>query len=232
MHLHEPKPNTSTAAVESALAEWIRSSEFSCLGAKAAERRGLVTEARVGALGDHRTVPELHRELEKFTTETLTESENFNTFVAVFDGPDGLTEERFEAAFWAQLSALHEFDRSRYSWARGVSSDPDSATFAFSVAGHPYFIVGLHPGSSRISRRFSKPAIAFNSHEQFDRLKENGVYEGLQRRIRQREVRLQGSINPNLAEFGEQSEVRQYSGRAVEEDWKCPFEHGSLGSDR
>ncbi|QXJ26466.1 YqcI/YcgG family protein [Actinomadura graeca] len=230
--MRQPKTHRSAGAAESAIAGWIRGSEFSCLGAKAAERRGLVTEVAVGGLGEQRTVPELHRGLEHFVTETLTESENFTTFVAVFDGPGGLTEDQFEAALWAQLSALREFDRSRYPWAQGVDSDPDSATFAFSVAGHPFFVVGLHPGASRVSRRFSKPAMAFNSHRQFHRLKESGLYDGLQRRIRQREMRLQGSVNPNLAEFGEQSEARQYSGRAVEEDWKCPFEHGSLGGDR
>jgi FPC/CPF motif-containing protein YcgG len=34
---------------------------------------------------------------------------------------------------------------------------------------------------------------------------------------------LQGTVNPMLAEFGEQSEARQYSGRDVGEIWKCPF---------
>ncbi|MEP6902345.1 MAG: YqcI/YcgG family protein, partial [Actinomycetota bacterium] len=29
--------------------------------------------------------------------------------------------------------------------------------------------------------------------------------------------------NPNLSDFGTQSEARQYSGRAVEHEWKCPF---------
>jgi len=34
---------------------------------------------------------------------------------------------------------------------------------------------------------------------------------------------VQGSLNPNLADFGERSEARQYSGREVEEHWRCPF---------
>ena len=34
---------------------------------------------------------------------------------------------------------------------------------------------------------------------------------------------LQGTINPNLADFGDASEARQYSGRAVEANWTCPF---------
>ena len=34
---------------------------------------------------------------------------------------------------------------------------------------------------------------------------------------------LSGSINPMLARHGESSEARQYSGRVVDEDWKCPL---------
>jgi hypothetical protein len=34
---------------------------------------------------------------------------------------------------------------------------------------------------------------------------------------------LQGSLNPELREFGTRSEARQYAGRATEEEWKCPF---------
>jgi FPC/CPF motif-containing protein YcgG len=29
-----------------------------------------------------------------------------------------------------------------------------------------------------------------------------------------------------LEDFGENSEARQYSGRKVGEEWKCPFLHG------
>jgi FPC/CPF motif-containing protein YcgG len=32
-----------------------------------------------------------------------------------------------------------------------------------------------------------------------------------------------GSINPMLANHGSISSARQYSGRAVETDWVCPF---------
>jgi hypothetical protein len=49
----------------------------------------------------------------------------------------------------------------------------------------------------------------------------------MQEAIRQRDIALQGSINPVLARFGEASEARQYSGRAVESNWKCPFHHHS-----
>ena len=67
------------------------------------------------------------------------------------------------------------------------------------------------------------PCLVFNFHEQFEQLKASGKYTVLQDAIRTRDIALQGSINPVLARFGETSEARQYSGRAVEADWQCPF---------
>ncbi|MNR56963.1 YqcI/YcgG family protein [compost metagenome] len=52
----------------------------------------------------------------------------------------------------------------------------------------------------------------------------------MQDAIRTRDIALQGSINPVLARFGEASEARQYSGRAVEADWQCPF-HSKAAKD-
>ncbi len=46
--------------------------------------------------------------------------------------------------------------------------------------------------------------------------------------IRARELRLDGTLNPNLAEFGYHSEARQYSGRPTEETWTCPFRPRAL----
>ncbi|KWT61174.1 hypothetical protein ADL21_14960 [Streptomyces albus subsp. albus] len=182
-----------------------------------------MTYAAPGPLGERGTTAALHRRLERFVAEGLAEKENFASFIAVFDGPTGLTEEQFESALWQQLTDLHELDRERYGWAPEASQDPESPQFAYSVAGHPFFVVGLHGGASRITRRSPRTALAFNSHHQFERLKENGVYWGLQRRIRERELRLQQSLNPNLSDFGEVSEARQYSGRAAGPGWGCPF---------
>lgn len=85
------------------------------------------------------------------------------------------------------------------------------------------FVVGLHPASSRLSRRFQWPTLVFNPRSQFERLRETGRFERLRGAVREREIALQGTLNPNLADFGEQSEARQYSGRATEQEWQCPF---------
>jgi FPC/CPF motif-containing protein YcgG len=65
--------------------------------------------------------------------------------------------------------------------------------------------------------------LVFNLHDQFERLRNVGRYERLREAIVQRDVALSGSANPMLARFGEASEARQYSGRAVSDNWRCPF---------
>jgi FPC/CPF motif-containing protein YcgG len=210
--------------VRDQLTAWIESEEFSCLGAKSSLRRGSLRQVHLGVMGAESTTAALHGALSEFVVNDLNDEQNFATVVAVFEGPLGLPEPDFHALLWRQLTALHAFDAGLgFAWAEGADADPDSTRFGFSVAEHPFFVVGLHQNASRVTRRFPFPAMAFNSHHQFRRLVQNGVYAGLQRRIRERDIGLQGSINPNLAEFGESSEARQYSGMASNTQWQCPF---------
>ena len=67
----------------------------------------------------------------------------------------------------------------------------------------------------------------FNPRAQFDRLKAEGRFDRMRDLVRERDVALQGSVNPNLADFGQASEARQYSGRATEPTWECPFHRKS-----
>ena len=133
--------------------------------------------------------------------------------VALFGGAIE-SEDAFHDKLWAQLQSLHDLDRAHHSWAEGVSSDPASSQFSFSVAGRAFFVVGLHPKSSRLARRAPCPALVFNFHNQFEALRAAGRYDKLQAAIRLRDVALQDSINPVLARFGEGSEALQYSGKA------------------
>ena len=93
----------------------------------------------------------------------------------------------------------------------------------FSFAGTAFFVVGLHAASSRTTRRFAWPTLVFNPHQQFDQLREVGLYSRFQRVIRDAELDLQGEINPMLSDFGERSEAPQYSGRQVGPEWRRPF---------
>ena len=71
--------------------------------------------------------------------------------------------------------------------------------------------------------------MVFNLHDQFETLRAEGKYEGMREKILVRDEALAGSRNPMLARHGDASEARQYSGRAVDEAWRCPFHYA--GSD-
>jgi FPC/CPF motif-containing protein YcgG len=49
------------------------------------------------------------------------------------------------------------------------------------------------------------------------------MFEKMQTEIRRREINIQGVLNPNLSNFGEDSEARQYAGNATASGWLCPF---------
>lgn len=204
-------------------ADWVRGPGFTCLAGRAALRRGLLTLRVFPDLTSAAADEQLHAELVAFVTGHLDDSVDLASFCAVFRQPGRGSEVEFERALWDRLSHLHRLDARAFPWAAEVSADPAAPDFGYSVAGHPFFVAGLHPGASRLSRRFAFPTLVFNSHRQFRRLKDSGVYFGFKRRIRALETALQGGINPMLAEHGEISEARQYSGRAVGEDWRCPF---------
>ena len=147
----------------------------------------------------------------------------FTSFVATFERPRGLDELAFEELLWFHLRLLHEADADEHAWASGYSSDPQSAEFGYSVAGHPFFVIGLHETHRRFGRRPPFPMLAFNSHKQFDRIKSAGMWNRLAEKVRKQDIMLQGDINPNLLEYEKLSEARRYSGRPKPADWQCPF---------
>lgn len=204
----------------------ISGDDFSCVGAKAALNGSIFRIGFYNEMNAPETNAALARDLRVFAAEQNNSSSNFASFAAIFAAPVIENEKAWENTLWAQLGNLHEHD-SGSVWDSTVSSDPEDVNFSFSFAGTSFFIVGLHPQSSRLARRFSRATMVFNPHAQFDRLRELEQYERIQKTIRTRELKLQGSLNPNLSDFGTQSEARQYSGRAVEENWKCPF-HASM----
>ena len=125
-----------------------------------------------------------------------------------------------------RVQSLHDKDVWRgQDYDPRVSPDPGNPHFSLSFGGEAFFIVGLHPHASRPARRFERPTLVFNLHDQFERLREAGKYEGLREKILVRDDRLAGSRNPMLARHGDVSEARQYSGRVVDEDWVPPFEY-------
>jgi FPC/CPF motif-containing protein YcgG len=222
------------AQAEAAFRQFVLRPEFPCLGAKAAFNSGAYTLRVYGELGSCIATNELSANLYDFTQSEVREASDYATFVAIFERPRETDEVQFETLLWQQLRALHQHDALHFTWDPNVRSDPADPHFSFSFGGQALYVIGLHANSSREARRFPWPALVFNPHEQFERLRAGGKWQRMQETIRMRDVELQGSSNPMLSDFGEQSEARQYSGRAVEENWrppfkaverKCPFAH-------
>ena len=201
---------------------------FPCVGAKSALGRGqmdiLVARDLTSAWDDLRILPALARTVGKYRADKAL----FRTLVVIFEGPTALCETEFERHLWARAQSLSDKDAwLGYRPDPSVSTDPEDPHFSLSFAGEAFFVVGLHPNASRPARRFDAPTMVFNLHDQFEVLREQQRYEKLRASILSRDEQLAGSINPMLARHGTISEARQYSGRAVDESWKCPFRRGA-----
>lgn len=172
-------------------------------------------------LNAYTSLENLMKDLEAFIQQYDFDSNEFESFIAVFPNNKYKTELEFEEQLWSSLNKLHEIDNS--DWDPAVSEDPNDTNFSFSLNGKAFYIVGLHPRSSRIARQSPYTTVVFNLHWQFERLREMGTYQRVKKRIRKRDKKLQGTINPVLKDFGNDTEAKQYSGRNVDANWKCPF---------
>ncbi|MEO8176291.1 MAG: guanitoxin biosynthesis heme-dependent pre-guanitoxin N-hydroxylase GntA [Sphingomicrobium sp.] len=206
------------------LSRFIEDVDFPCVGAKAAiNRAGLrfvVARDFRSAWDDLRILPGLIDLSKRYRANPQL----FQSLAVVFEGgaPDG--EEEFERILWQRLRSLSDKDQ----WLgqepdQRVAHDPKDPHFAMSFGGEAFFVVGLHSLASRPARRFDYPTMVFNLHDQFVQLRELGRYDKLRAAIISRDVELAGSVNPMLSRHGEISAARQYSGRAVEDGWRCPF---------
>jgi FPC/CPF motif-containing protein YcgG len=229
---HEPAPplpagDYNPDSLGTRFLDHVGAAWFPCVGSKAALARGAIRTVELASMDCPRSATQLLDALQEFGAFVDAQpqaSTVVHSLVALFDTPRHLDEHAFELRLWATLRRLHDLDFARANaWAPDVATDPDDPRFSLSLGGHPFFVIGLHPNASRIARRFEAPALVFNSHRQFDRLRADGRYEKMQAATRERDLALQGSLNPNLADFGTAPETRQYSGRAVEADWRCPF---------
>ena len=197
---------------------------YPCVGAKGAIARRQV-EAYFGrSLDSAWDDVELAQRLGRFARHYARRRPMFTTMVAFFPETPMLDEAGFERALWDRIASLQAKDE----WLGqpldpAIDGDPESPHFSLSFGGQGFFVVGMHPAASRPARRFDCPAMVFNLHDQFERLRADGRYEKMRDAILERDEALAGSLNPMLARFGTSSEARQYSGRAVGPDWQCPW---------
>ena len=203
---------------------FVKEAGFPCVGAKAALSRGTMNIIVARDIGSGWDDLAIYPALRQLAQGYRADPKLFQTLVVLFEGSGAMDEQTFETHLWQRIQSLSDKD----VWLGQevdprVSNDPDDPHFSLSFAGEAFFVVGLHPQASRPARRFEVPAMVFNLHDQFEQLRAQGRYEKLRESILERDLALAGSMNPMLARHGDTSEARQYSGRAVEEGWRCPF---------
>lgn len=203
---------------------FLANQDFPCVGAKSAMARNqiqfLVARDITSAWDDLRIYSALFNFAELYRSQPAL----FQSFAVLFRGPTCLNELQYESSLWERIQSLTDKD----NWLgqahdTRVSANPSDPKFSLSFAHEAFFVVGLHPNASRPARKFASPAIVFNPHDQFEKLREKGIYGFVKEKIAERDEALAGSRNPMLQNFGERSEASQYSGRLVGDTWKCPY---------
>ena len=211
--------------IASELKRFVAAADFPCVGAKAALRRHQLNVLVVSDIRSSAGDLLITRHLQEFAVRHDNDAQMFVSQAVVFGNRIAFSEEEFETHLWQRLTNLHAIDRCDFQWDANVDSDPSSPHFSLSIGGKGFFVVGLHPNASRAARRFHYPTLVFNLHAQFERLRDEGRYEQIRSKTIERDIALDGNVNPMLARHGEGSAAAQFSGRVVEKNWKCPFRH-------
>ncbi|MBS1494813.1 MAG: YqcI/YcgG family protein [Bacteroidetes bacterium] len=202
---------------------FLETKEFPCVAARAA----LNKEQIKFHVSGHMACPQDNHNILKFLYDFIDEyraaETQFHSAVVIFKKPEDITEEMFDKMLWMKLQMLSNMDSKIFNYDKRVSADPSSPEFSYSIKEEAFFVIGLNPASSRLARRFKYPALVFNPHSQFEKMRADKRYAKMKNIVRKRDVEFSGSINPMLEDFGEQSEVYQYSGKQYNSDWKCPF---------
>jgi FPC/CPF motif-containing protein YcgG len=214
--------NESEIIIKEYLA-FLNNKAFPCVGARAALARQQIK----CMVADHMACPKddlaILQFLYDFVDDYRKSKKTFHSATIIFKDPGLLNEEMFDELMWGRLQALADLDERNYCYDKRVNADPSSVNFSFSLKEEAFFIIGLHPASSRQARQFKYPTLAFNPHAQFEKLKETNSYEMIKNVVRKRDIAYSGSVNPMLQDFGKSSEAFQYSGRNYSDQWQCPL---------
>jgi FPC/CPF motif-containing protein YcgG len=219
--------NDEQLIVKEQFREHIMSKYFPCLNAKIAFQRNTFGFGFYDILASKHTTKLLWHHLIDFInrqSDFWANNQIFTTYVACFRTPRDIDEIVFERLLWKQLQLIHNEDvQNGIKWAENYSDNPTDSNFGFSVGGRAFFIVGLHPNSSRRGRRFLTPTIIFNSLDQFTNLRQLKMFNEIQKIIRNNDLLQNKSINPNLIINHNKSDAFEYSGKLIQSDWIPDF---------
>jgi uncharacterized protein len=196
---------------------------FPCVAAKAAIKRGQVRCLVAGSITSARDDEKILRFLYNFIEEYRNARTLFHSAAIIFSESRIENEVMFDKFLWERLKALENLDRLNFDHDARVDADPNSTHYSYSLKQEAFFIIGLNPFTNRKSRCFAYPTLVFNPHAEFEKLRTANRYAQMKRVVRKRDVAFSGSLNPLLNDFGEASEVHQYSGLPHDANWKCPL---------
>lgn len=212
---------TDVHSIQNEFKKYILEDDHPCIMAKSLFKMENYHMNTYNDMFDKKSLRILFEDINNYINQYDFNGNQFESFIAVFPNNHFANEIDFENALWNTLQTLHELDDCE--WDKTVSDDCESPEFSFSLGGRAFYIVGLHPESSRMARQAPYTTLVFNLHHQFEKLREMGTYSSVRDTIRKNDEALQGNINPVLEDYGADTETKQYSGRNVEENWKCPF---------
>lgn len=204
----------------------MRQRDYPCVAALRSFYRDEYLVGLYTSFGTTVSASDLRKDLVYFLSEVRRTDSEYLTMWAVFRDAEPTSEIEFENKMWSQLSSLTSIERRTEDWgprATAAEMDPTSPSFSFRIEGESMFVVGLHPNSSRRGRAFPFTALVFNAFSQFERIERQGGYERMVATNRARDTRFAGAPNPMCLAYGEKWEAIQFSGRANEPSWTCPF---------
>lgn len=217
-------PQNDPAAVDAHFRAWVLDGRFPCLGASSAVRHGDYILHTCPPLGTEAGAQACLHALDETIAAFPVDSHPVTILVAVFDGPWDVDENKFEEMLWLHLNFLREQTPLASMSGSAPLAGRDFEDPGFAFADRDFFIVGMHPRASRIARRFRWPTLVFNALTHSQKLRDDGHYDLMRDRIRNRDLRLQGTLNPTL----DLPQLAQFSGRAVGSDWRCPLAKGGI----
>src|SRR5690606_22017136 len=199
---------TKNQNLQEIASKFIKSQDHRCISAQSLIKNDTLDIRSYKSLGSPASAEEMAKDLLAFIKKRSSIKIRLTSFMAVFETPKEMSELAFENALWQQLQLLHNLDEKK--WDADVSQAPDDPNFSFSFGGKAFYIIGMHPNSTRLARQFPYPALVFNLHEQFEKLREQGHYYKMRDIIRERDTKLQGYVNAMVADHGTSSEAKQY----------------------
>ncbi len=200
--------------MKSELIKFINQTNFPCIMAKTVSRIGYLKTLTLQDIESEKNIIQFQKNIYQFIDHYHSCPDTLHSFVLIIENAEYYSFERFEEKFWNFLITINHLDKVLHLHDDRVDADPQSDNFSFSLMEEAFFILALHPRSPRWSRQFSFPAIVFNPHQQFENLRTNGLFIKIRDIIRKKDQLLQGFTNPMLSDFGDKSEVYQYTGRA------------------